>query len=322
MTLQYFVTASDTGNRIPIEVDKSTPADLAATKESWQTDWTSEFIGDPALEKYTAKTENGEIVALGAYRETESSMFVYIEYIESHPKSNPTLTIQKKYLGIGRMMIAFGIQLSIDSGKNGVVTFEAKMLKENESELEGTVKFMFQPAEENFLGSKNMIENGILENPKVDAALAYHVAAGKMPVGIYMYNDNGTMMYSVDGFQIDIKGKGSHGAYPQNSIDPINIGVHVYLALEAIMAREVDPTKACVMTVGQFQGGTAENIIPDVATLKGTIRSNDKQARELMVRRMKEVATKTAESYGGTAEITMLSEVPPLIVIRNLQMNL
>ena len=134
-----------------------------------------------------------------------------------------------------------------------------------------------------------------------------------MPVGIYMYNDNGTMMYSVDGFQIDIKGKGSHGAYPQNSIDPINIGVHVYLALEAIMAREVDPTKACVMTVGQFQGGTAENIIPDVATLKGTIRSNDKQARELMVRRMKEVATKTAESYGGTAEITMLSEVPPLI---------
>ena len=126
MTLQYFVTASDTGNRIPIEVDKSTPADLAATKESWQTDWTSEFIGDPALEKYTAKTENGEIVALGAYRETEFSMFVYIEYIESHPESNPTLTIQKKYLGIGRMMIAFGIQLSIDSGKNGVVTFEAK----------------------------------------------------------------------------------------------------------------------------------------------------------------------------------------------------
>ena len=99
----------------------------------------------------------------------------------------------------------------------------AKMLKENEDKLEGTVKFMFQPAEENFLGSKNMIENGILENPKVDAALAYHVAAGKMPVGIYMYNDNGTMMYSVDGFQIDIKGKGSHGAYPQNSIDPINI---------------------------------------------------------------------------------------------------
>ena len=126
MTLQYFVTASDTGNKIPVEIDKSTSADLAATKESWQTDWTSEFIGDPALEKYTAKTESGEIIALGAYRETEASMFVYIEYIESHPESNPTLTANRKYLDIGRMMIAFGIQLSIDSGKNGVVTFEAK----------------------------------------------------------------------------------------------------------------------------------------------------------------------------------------------------
>ena len=96
-----------------------------------------------------------------------------------------------------------------------------------------------------------------------------------------MYNDNGTMMYSVDGFRIDIKGKGSHGAYPQNAIDPINIGVHIYTALEAIMAREVDPTKACVMTVGKFEGGTAANIIPDTAVIEGTIRSNDKQAREL-----------------------------------------
>ena len=126
MILQYFVTASDTGNKISVEIDKSTADDLAATKENWQTDWTSEFIGDPALEKYTAKTESGEIVALGAYRETESSMFVYIEYIESHPESNPTLTTKRKYLDIGRMMIAFGIQLSIDSGKNGVVTFEAR----------------------------------------------------------------------------------------------------------------------------------------------------------------------------------------------------
>lgn len=189
----------------------------------------------------------------------------------------------------------------------------AKMLKENEAQLKGTVKFMFQPAEETFEGSKDMIAHGILENPKVDAALAYHVTPGKIPVGVYMYNNTGTMMYSVDGFRITVKGKGSHGAYPQNSIDPINIAVHVYLALEAIMAREVDSAKSCVMTVGKFAGGTAANIIPDTAVLEGTIRSNDKQERELVVRRMKEVAVKTAECYGGTAEITMLSEVPPLI---------
>ena len=189
----------------------------------------------------------------------------------------------------------------------------ARMLKETEGELQGTVKFMFQPAEETFQGSKNMIEAGILDNPKVDVALAYHVAAGQMPVGIYMYNDNGTMMYSVDGFRIDVEGKGSHGAYPQNSVDPINVLVHIYDALEVILAREVDPTKACVMTVGQFHAGTANNIIPGDGFMEGSIRSNDADARELLVRRMKEVSAKVAETYGAKATVTMLSEVPPLI---------
>ena len=189
----------------------------------------------------------------------------------------------------------------------------AKMLKENEENLEGTVKFMFQPAEETFEGAKNMLENGILENPTPDAALAYHVTSGKMPVGIYMYNNASTMMFSVDGFKITIKGRGAHGAYPHASIDPINIAVHVYLALEALIAREVDPAKANLLTVGKFTAGTASNIIPETAELQGTIRSNDKPSRELLFRRMKEVAVKTAEVYGGTAEIEMLSEVPPLI---------
>ena len=189
----------------------------------------------------------------------------------------------------------------------------AKLLKENEDTLPGRVKFMFQTAEETLEGAKNMIENGILENPKPDAALAFHVAAGQMPVGIYMYNDNGPMMFSVDGFKITIHGKGAHGAYPHAAIDPINIAVHVYLALEAIIARETDPGKACLMTVGSFQAGSAPNIIPDEAVLQGSIRSNDKASRELLVRRMKEAAVKTAEAYGGTAEIEMLSEVPPLV---------
>ena len=189
----------------------------------------------------------------------------------------------------------------------------AKMLKETEDLIDGTIKFMFQPAEETFEGSKNMIENGILENPKVDAALAYHVSPGKMPVGLFMYNSKDTMMYSVDGFKITIKGKGSHGAYPHVGVDPINIGVHVHLALQELIARESDPSKACVLTVGQFKAGTAANIIPEQAVLQGTIRTNDNEAREKLVRRMKEVAKKTAEVYNGTAEIEMISEVPPLI---------
>ena len=158
-----------------------------------------------------------------------------------------------------------------------------------------------------------MIENGILENPTPDAALAYHVTSGKMPVGIYMYNNSSTMMFSVDGFKITVKGKGAHGAYPHSSIDPINIAVHIYLALEALIAREADPAKANVMTVGKFNAGSASNIIPETAVLEGTIRSNDKASRELLVRRMQEVAEKTAAVYGGTVKIEMPSGVAPLI---------
>ena len=146
----------------------------------------------------------------------------------------------------------------------------AKMLKENEENLEGTVKFMFQPAEETFEGAKNMLENGILENPAPDAALAYHVTSGKMPVGIYMYNNASTMMFSVDGFRITIYGQGGHGAYPHTAIDPINIGVHIHLALQELIAREADPTHACVLTIGQFSAGSAANIFAPTTGIPGT----------------------------------------------------
>lgn len=187
----------------------------------------------------------------------------------------------------------------------------AKILKENEALLSGRVRFMFQSAEETFEGAKDMMANGILEG--VDAALAYHVGSGRMPVGLFMYNSGGTMMYSVDGFRIIIHGQGAHGAYPHSSIDPINIGVHVYLALESLIAREADPSKACVLTVGNFSAGSAANIIPDTAILQGTLRTNDSASREKLVRRLKEAVQKTAEVFGGLAEVEMISEVPPLV---------
>lgn len=189
----------------------------------------------------------------------------------------------------------------------------AKLLKEEEQNLKGTVKLMFQTAEETFEGCKDMIEAGILEHPKVDAAFACHVAAGQMKPGIFMYQAEGVMMNSVDGFRIKVYGRGAHGAYPNRAIDPINIGVHIHLALQELLARECDPKSCCTLTVGHFEAGTVANIIPDTAVLEGTIRTNDVQERKLLVRRMKEVAEKTASVYGGRAEIEMLSEVPPLI---------
>lgn len=189
----------------------------------------------------------------------------------------------------------------------------AKILKENEEKLCGKVKLMFQPAEETFEGSKNMIENGILENPKPDAALAFHVAPGKLPIGLFMYNSGGVMMSSVDGFRITVTGKGGHGAYPNLTVDSIHTAVQIYTALEGLIARNSNPEKNCVLTVGKFQSGNAANIIPDTAVLEGTLRTNDKHERELLVGKIREVANGISKINGAKAEVTALSEVPPLI---------
>lgn len=172
---------------------------------------------------------------------------------------------------------------------------------------------MFQPAEETFEGADNMIEHGILENPKPDAALAFHVTTGRSPVGTFMYNSKNTMMNSVDGFQITIHGKGSHGACPHQGVDPINIGVHIYLALQELIARESNPADSCVLTIGRFCAGEVANIIPDTAILQGTLRTNKESAREILAKRIREVSERTAAVYNGTIEYTTLSAVPPLV---------
>lgn len=189
-----------------------------------------------------------------------------------------------------------------------------KLLKAQEADLKGTVKLMFQPGEEIFEGAGNMLDHGLLEDPKPDAALAFHVSPGHTIPGTFLYNDSGeALFFSVDGFTITVHGRGAHGAYPHLSVDPINIGVHIHLALQELIARECAPQSACLVTVGQFTAGSAPNIIPETAELRGTIRSDAPETRELLVRRVREVAEKTAAVYGGTATVEFSAGVPPLI---------
>ena len=188
----------------------------------------------------------------------------------------------------------------------------AKLLKEQEHLLKGTVKLMFQPAEETFEGSRDMIEAGILENPKVDAAMTFHVTSGRSPVGFLSYNSHAPLMASVDGFRITVSGKGGHGASPHVTVDPIQIAVSIYQAFETLIAREADPKKTCVLTIGSFHGGTAPNIIPDSVVVEGTLRTNDVGMKQKLVRRLRETAKGIAAVYGGAVEITALSDVPPL----------
>ncbi len=152
----------------------------------------------------------------------------------------------------------------------------AKLLKAHEDELEGTVKLEFQPAEEIFQGSPDMIAGGLLEDPHVDAAVMFHVLAGMpLPVGTVLVPGGGITMASCEQYHIVVKGKGGHGSTPENCIDPITAAAHIHIALQEINSRELKPGDFGVLTTGRFEAGAASNVIPDVAQMWGTIRTTD-----------------------------------------------
>ena len=136
----------------------------------------------------------------------------------------------------------------------------AQLLRDRAAELNGTVKFMFQPGEEVLSGARSMIEAGILEDPHVDAAMGAHMIP-MIPAGLGGYG-TGVVSASSDHLVIRVEGRGGHGAHPQSTVDPINIGVHIHLALQELLSREADPAELVVLTFGKFQGGDAANIIP------------------------------------------------------------
>lgn len=192
----------------------------------------------------------------------------------------------------------------------------AKLLKEHEDEIEGTVKLMFQPDEEGISGAKLMIENGLLENPKVDAAIGAHVFAGQ--AGGILSNFMGNAMASSDIFAINIYGRGGHGSMPEITIDPINVGVHIHLALQTIISREVSGLSPAVLTVGKFKSGEIGNVIPDNAVLEGTIRTFDKDVREKIRTRLVEVSQQVGQTFGAKVEVVWKSGCPSLYTEPNL----
>ena len=186
----------------------------------------------------------------------------------------------------------------------------AKLLKQNQDEIEGTVKLVFQPDEEGFTGAKKMIEAGVLQNPKVDAAMAMHVNSGT-PSNLVVCG-LGTSIGGCNRFRIVVKGTGCHGALPETGVDPINIAAHIFLAIQEITSREIPATKPAVITIGKFAGGDAPNIIPNEVVMEGTIRTLEKELGEYVFKRMGEIVTSTAKMFRGEAELIELSSVPPL----------
>ena len=187
----------------------------------------------------------------------------------------------------------------------------AKLLKENQDEIEGTVKLVFQPDEEGFTGAKKMLDAGVLENPKVDAAMAMHVSSGT-PSNTVLCG-LGTTIAGCIRFRIVVKGTGCHGAMPELGVDPINIASHIYISLQEIISREISALQSAVLTIGKFVAGETGNIIPGEVIMEGTIRSLNKEVGEFIFNRMNDVVVSTAKMFRGEAELIKLPSVPPLI---------
>ncbi|PWL58213.1 M20 metallopeptidase family protein [Merdimmobilis hominis] len=187
----------------------------------------------------------------------------------------------------------------------------AKLLKDRENELCGTVKLMFQPAEEILAGAKAMIDAGVLENPHVDAAVAIHISSVTQPAGFVGFTKGGSHG-SADKFVITVKGKGGHGANPHTAIDPITAGSHIVIALQEILAREIDAADTATMTIGAFQSGLKENVIPDEAMIMGTIRTKSSKVRTFMKQRLVEVAKAVASAFRCDCEVEYPFGVAPL----------
>lgn len=198
----------------------------------------------------------------------------------------------------------------------------AALLKAHQEELEGTVKLMFQPAEELLEGAKDMVESGVLENPHVDAALMIHIMAG-MPfdTGTVIVSAPGVSAPAADYFQIEIQGKGCHGSMPNTGADPITAAAHILVGLQSIQAREIGMNDRAVLTVGKIQAGSAANVIPDTVTMAGTLRAFDEETREFIKKRLVEISTGTAKTFRTKAEVTFTSGCPTLVNDKDLSVS-
>lgn len=188
----------------------------------------------------------------------------------------------------------------------------ARVLTERREAFSGTVRLLFQPSEELFPGgAKGMIEEGVLEDPHVDASFALHMA-NHQPVGAITIAP-GPILAAPDSFQVTIQGKGGHAAAPHRAIDPIVTGALIVNALQTVVSRNVDPVGSCVVTVAAFNAGEAFNVIPDTAVLRGTVRTLTPEIRDLAQERVTAIIENVAASMGATVEIDYTRGYPATI---------
>ena len=196
-------------------------------------------------------------------------------------------------------------------GHTAILLTVAKMLLAHRDELAGTVKFMFQPAEEGMGGAEKMIEGGVLDNPKVDRVLGLHVW-NEQPVGWFGIS-NGPMMAGAEIFKIKVEGKGGHGAAPHLGIDPVLAAAQIISALQGIVARNVAPLQTAVVSVCTIHGGEAFNVVPPAVEMTGTIRTFEPDVRIRVLQRFEETVLGVAKAMGCRATIDLERLTPATV---------
>ncbi len=188
----------------------------------------------------------------------------------------------------------------------------ARTLIDHRDQFAGTVKLLFQPAEEVGIGGAiGMIEEGVLENPHVDAVFGLHVNPA-VPTGIVQVGA-GPIFAVVDEFDITVIGRGGHGAYLNNAIDPISIGMQIVGSLHTRVSRELDPLAQAVVNVCAFHAGQAHNVVPATSTFRGTVRTFDPDLRDRLQQRISEISIAIAKASGATAEIQYVRGCPAAV---------
>lgn len=196
-------------------------------------------------------------------------------------------------------------------GHTAIALGTAYYLAQNRHLIQGAVKLIFQPAEEQPGGAKPMIEAGVLKNPDVDAIIGLHLW-NNLPVGTVGVR-SGPLMAAVEIFDCTIYGKGGHGAIPQQTIDPIVVGSNIIASLQSIISRQLDPLESGVVTVGKFQAGHTHNVIPNKATFGGTVRYFNPDLEGFFDERLEQHIAGLCQSYGATYELNYQRLYPPTI---------
>ncbi|HIE57471.1 MAG TPA: amidohydrolase [Anaerolineales bacterium] len=187
----------------------------------------------------------------------------------------------------------------------------ARILNAHRNQIHGTVKLVFQPAEEGIGGAKRMVEEGVLENPRPDSTLALHLWNVK-PLG-WLGITPGPLMAASETFSITITGKGGHGASPHKTADPLYAAAQIVTALQSIVSRNVPPLETAVVSVTSIHSGTTFNVIPQTAELQGTIRTFNPEIRKKVLSRFREIATGVADALNCTAEV-QTEDITPAVI--------